>query len=176
MKITKRKNKKKMVLFVILILVLAVLVVRVAYIYTNKIDFFNQAKDNKTNTNITASRNNANDSTGTSPKTPKSNQADNGAATDKLDATITYMRQENDLLKIGVNIGTVTSVGECTVNLSNGRTSVDYTAGIQPLASSSTCKGFEISTTGLAAGEWKISINIKSNNKGVVLEDNITIE
>lgn len=170
----KKISNKKLILLVCL-LVSGAIAISVIYLFINRptpIERDNEIKDNASiDTNSTNSTNKPNES----PKTPIDNQPSDQKDSGLL-ATITYIRQEDSLLKIGVDIGVITSSGECTLNLSKDEKKVDYSVGIQPLASSSTCKGFEIPIIELSPGNWKISIVINSGDKSTTLTDNVIIE
>lgn len=171
MKTIQSDNKKKRILSIILLLLLTVSII---YLSINQLGLLNKDIDqNNNDANSNIDQNN-NDSS-ISPKTPASNQTDS-KTTDTLGATITYIKQENDLLKIGIDIDLVTSTGECTLNLSKNTEKLNYIVEIQPLASSSTCKGFEIPVIELSPGNWDMSIEIKSGDKIITLTDSVIIE
>jgi len=146
-----------------------------AYLFISQMRF-SQEGDARTNTNInTENIQNNTESLNESPKTPIGNQPGDQKDSNLL-ATITYIKQEYDLLKIGVDIGTITSSGECILTLSKDEKKLSYPVGIQPLASSSTCRGFEIPAVELSTGDWKISIVINSGDKSTTLTDSVIIE
>lgn len=171
----KKISNKKLILLVCL-LVSGAIAISVIYLFINRPTPIEQDNDIKDNASIdTNSTQNSTNSPNESPKTPIDNQPSDQKDSGLL-ATITYIRQEDSLLKIGVDIEVITSSGECTLNLSKDEKKVDYSVGIQPLASSSTCKGFEIPIIELSPGNWKISIVINSGDKSTTLTDNVIIE
>lgn len=174
MKIKKTRNgigKIRLVFFVFFALLVVALL---SYLYINQTNLKNNGvKDFKNNDSNDSQEiiNNSN----ISPKTPVGNQP-SAQKNDGLVATITYVKQEHNLLKIGVDIEIVSSNGECTLSLFKDGEGIDYSVGIQPLSSSSTCKGFEIPIIELSPGSWKISITIKAEDKNTVLTDSVIIE
>lgn len=111
-----------------------------------------------------------------STKTPINNQPSRSTNSDTLAASITYIEQTESSLKIGTLIEKVTSVGDCVLTLSHDNQTVTKTVGIQPLASSSTCKGFEIPRSDLSSGSWTINITITASTDTVKLSDSYNIE
>lgn len=93
----------------------------------------------------------------TSPKTPS--PSDSGNA-EQLSVTITAAGQNYTTVSVRALIsGTVSQSGSCTLVVTNGAKSVTKTAATQALANSSTCQGFDIQTSELGAGTWKIQLS-----------------
>lgn len=92
-------------------------------------------------------------------------------------AEITAANQDESALHIRTLIQTVASSGTCSLTMT-GPQNKTYTAkaDIQPLPSSSTCKGFDIPLENLSAGAWTIRIDfsnddlVASANKEVVIK------
>jgi len=168
--INKRSARFIVLLIVSLLIIIITASISISLIRTNV--------DKGTNTQESYESLDSNESESTeSAKTPTNLQesVDNNDDT-TLTASITYKRQEYDLLKIGVNIDTITSSGECTLRLDNNKDHLEYSVEIQPLASSSTCKGFEVPIIELSTGTWEISITIESGDKSTTLTDSVVIE
>ncbi len=74
--------------------------------------------------------------------------------------TITSV-QPGTVVYIRAIIGTVTSTGICSLSMTGpeGKT-YKTTADIQAMASSSTCKGFDIPMASLSSGKWSITISV----------------
>lgn len=122
------------------------------------------------NTTSSGSQDTPNDNTPThrpSSKTPVSNEpTDTPTPSGELRANITRVNQTETTLEIGTLIEEVTSSGTCTISLSRGEEAISpQTVGIQPMASSSTCKGFSITKNGLSSGTWNIVIDITTGDK-----------
>ena len=78
--------------------------------------------------------------------------------------SITSAIQTSASLQVGTQIAGVFSTGTCTLTLSKqGEQDIVKTAGVQPLASTSTCKGFDI-TDKLTPGVWNLSLVYESDN------------
>jgi len=79
---------------------------------------------------------------------------------DTLGVTITTV-QPGQTVRVRAIIDAVASSAKCTLNMTgpNGKT-YSATASVQPMASSSTCQGFDIPMTSLASGDWKVTITV----------------
>jgi len=114
-----------------------------------------------------------------SPKTPVKNQSSSSSSTpssnNELDARITAASQNDSVLQIRTLIQKVTSKGSCTLTLTSGDQTVTRKAGIQALANSSTCEGFNVPTTDLSQGKWNITIHISSEGQEVTLKKTVEI-
>jgi cytoskeletal protein RodZ len=122
--------------------------------------------------------NNTDENTTPTEKTPVDNQpTDNGSTTPKntVTASITAANQNGDTLQIRTLIESVDTKGTCSLTLLKGNSKVTRSADIQALASSSTCKGFDIPTSALSPGEWELTITVKLTNKQATLTKTITI-
>lgn len=77
-----------------------------------------------------------------------------------LGVTITTV-QPGQTVRVRAIVDAVASSAKCTLNMTgpNGKT-YSATAAVQPMASSSTCQGFDIPMTSLASGDWKITITV----------------
>lgn len=82
-----------------------------------------------------------------------------------LGVTITAANQNGSTVNIRSLVETVTSDGTCTLTLTKDGTTVTRTAGIQPLANASTCKGFDIPVSSLGKGAWNIQLSVTSGSK-----------
>lgn len=105
--------------------------------------------------------------------TPISNSSKSNVQTD-----ITYAMQDSPggALRIGTEISSVQSTGTCTLTLSSqGQKPITLTSDIQPLAKTSTCKGFTI--TGVPAGQWNAVLKFENNTlMGTTTSNNIVVK
>jgi len=87
---------------------------------------------------------------------------DTGETTGTVGVTITYFNQNGSQIQIRTLIDEVTSTGSCTLTLekSDG-TIVTKTSDIQAQPSSSSCKGFDLTTAEITPGTWKATISVK---------------
>lgn len=91
---------------------------------------------------------------------------DEGSATqpttpqNTLGVTITSV-QPGQTVYVRAMINSVMSSATCTLNMTgpNGKT-YSATAPVQPMASSSTCQGFNIPMTNLTSGNWQITVTV----------------
>jgi cytoskeletal protein RodZ len=85
-------------------------------------------------------------------------QSPSTAQQSTLGVTITTV-QPGQTVYIRAVIDSVISPATCTLTMTgpNGKT-YSATASVQPMASSSTCQGFNIPMTSLMSGSWKITI------------------
>lgn len=86
---------------------------------------------------------------------------DNGKR--KISATMTTANQNGSLMQIRFDLGGVTSSGTCTLSLKKGSKSVTKSAGVQALAGSTTCKGFDIPMNELSAGTWQVTLHFEND-------------
>ena len=82
----------------------------------------------------------------------------------KVNVAIPSSSQNGSNLKISSIISTVTTSGTCTLTLTkSGHNPVVKSAGVQALPSSSTCKGFDISTNELTSGAWQLTLHFENS-------------
>ena len=95
-----------------------------------------------------------------SDNTSKQNNQDQ-TNTDNTNLTITSAIQNGSILHITTLIQSVSSTGTCTMTMSqSGSSDITQTVDTQALASSSTCKGFNVTTSGMS-GQWTLNIVYK---------------
>lgn len=93
-----------------------------------------------------------------------------------IPVTITAANQSGEKLSVRSLIEAIISNGTCTLTLTKDATVVTKTSEIQPLANSSTCKGFDIPTSELSSGEWRIQLDIASGNMTGTASRTVTVE
>lgn len=180
MKSISSKSKSKLIITLSLIVIL--LLAGGAFAYWK----FAQQKDNKaidqTQSETESSTNykpptNDEKTAGSSQKQETVNNDKNGNSTpaSNLSVTITAANQNGNTLNIRTLIATISSAGSCTLTLTKNSQTVTKTSGIQALAESSTCKGFDIPTNELSKGNWHIVIKVTTGNTSGQAEQDITI-
>lgn len=119
---------------------------------------------------------------------PTSEQSAPASDTDKNDGTpdenssnlsvsITSANQDNGMLRVRSLIQPAVSSGECHITLENTSSQkIENTSDIQNLASSSTCKGFDIPIGSLSAGKWTITLKVSANKSAGTATKEITIQ
>ena len=89
---------------------------------------------------------------------------------------ITATNKTTSTLMIRTLIQKVTSTGTCSLSMasSNGAT-YSATAGVQAMASASTCQGFNVPIGSLSPGSWTITINFKDSSDTATASKEVTI-
>lgn len=113
---------------------------------TKQIDYQPPTADQKTN-GATIKENAASE-----PTTPPDQ------AQSSVNVLITSALVSSNALHIRSSIDTVSSSGTCSLKLENGAKVVTRDSDVQAMASSSTCKGFDIPSSELGTGTWKITL------------------
>lgn len=96
--------------------------------------------------------------------TPPAPVTQPGSDKKSVEIIITAANQNNNVLQIRTQIATVTSTGKCTLTLSKAEQTVTKTADIQPLASTSACKGFDIPVSELSLGSWQATLTYENDS------------
>ncbi|MFY9228214.1 MAG: hypothetical protein WAO28_02710 [Candidatus Microsaccharimonas sp.] len=86
-----------------------------------------------------------------------------GSAKQSVEVIITATNQNNGILQVRTQISRVVNTGQCTVTLTKSGNTVTKTADTQALASTSTCKGFDIPVSELSAGSWNMTLTYESD-------------
>jgi len=95
----------------------------------------------------------------------------------RIDSYITALNQTDSELQIRTNINALISSGSCKVQLSQpAQQTVTEVAGVTTLASTSTCKGFNIPLSKLAKGKWSITLTVSSNSYESVANDVVEVK
>lgn len=179
-----RKNKNTSKIFIVAILIAALLAVGGFWIYLTYFTNDSSSSDaTKKSSDISADQEPVNETNlapakgGNSNETEK-NEADNSnsASPNPLSASITSAAQNGGTLQIRTLIEKVTSSGTCTLELSKtGSNTITKNASVQALSSSSTCAGFNIPTSELSSGTWRISITITSGDDEAHLTESVVV-
>ncbi len=89
---------------------------------------------------------------------------------------ITAANQNGSIFQVRTLIQTIDSSGVCTLTLTRtGATTYTQTQGVQALPSTSTCKGFDIPTAGLA-GSWTLTVTFENATLTGTVSQPITIK
>ena len=92
-------------------------------------------------------------------------------------AEITAANQDESSLHVRTLIQTVASSGTCTLVMTGPQNkSYTATAAIQPLPSSSTCKGFDIPLAKLSPGAWTIEVSFNNDELTASANKEVTIK
>ncbi len=169
MKIIKQKSKKTLIIIIAAAVVL--LTGSSAFAYFNKLGPFSSSQNPNVNTKAATKEQ---QDAGQQVKQEKADEdakskpsgSDQPAAPvpqpsgkSTVTVSITAANQNSGMLQIRNLIEAVDSTGTCTLTLTkSGSTTVTKTAGVQALASSSTCQGFNIPVSELSKGTWNIDL------------------
>lgn len=85
--------------------------------------------------------------------------------TSNLTVTLTANNTNNGVQQLRYLISQQLSSGTCTLTLTNGSQTITKTAPVQALASSSTCQGFDITTSGMASGKWTAALTVTNGSQ-----------
>ncbi len=173
-----QKKKSPLTIKIIIVSVIIIIVAgsSVAGMYITHTGVFKDSNNTNTPTNEVDTKNTPSASTTPNPsKTPLSTQPTNDTQPNTLSASITYTREKDSSLQIGTVIDEVTSGGTCKLTLTKDGKNVTDSVGIQPLASSSTCKGFDIPIIELSKGVWEIKIDISAASKEAHLTGSVNV-
>jgi amino acid transporter len=179
MKINKKNPKQTMTVIAILAFIAVLIALGVTYYVLSGYSSNQSNLDNKPFTNSTID-----DTTPvvTTPnnldsKSTDQNQTDTSQDGGKATATITSANQNDGILQIRVLIESVTTNGTCSLTLSKqGEQSVSRETGIQALASTSTCKGFDVPVSELSNGVWNIDISITIASTTTLISKKVTVQ
>ena len=168
--------------------ILLLIVAAMIYVYAFKGTLFGWKTPQSTQTN------NSNNGVDYKPATTEQQQAGTTVKTGSSDTTttpapipnstkknvqvsITAANQNGSTLQIRVLIGAVENTGTCTLTLTRaGENSVTKTSNTQALSSTSTCQGFDVSTSELSPGTWQALITYDSSTLTGSTTKNITIQ
>lgn len=188
MKIKKTSNNKKT--FIVASIVLLLIATPLIYVYAFNGDLFGWKKpstpileregssvnlDPPTLEQQQAGNNTKNDSTSDTPPDPAPIP---GSDKKSVEVSITSANQnlQNNLLQIRAQIGAIDSAGTCTLTLTSpGKSTVTKTASTQPLASISTCIGFDVPLSEVTAGIWNVQVLYSSASLSGVASQEIEV-
>lgn len=171
MKITNQSNnKRKIIITAAIVICLAALAFGI-YWYLQHHNNNQQADVNKVNLNPPTKEE---QQAGTSAKqqavdrdqaTKNSGSSSTSTPSDSsLSVDITASNKTSSLMQIRVQINSIVNSGTCDITLTNGTSSVHHSAAVSPLASTSTCKGFDIPLSELSSGKWNYTVTVKDTS------------
>jgi len=105
--------------------------------------------------------------------TPKTDEPQKPA----ISGVINYKSVSDGMLSIRTTIDQKLDTGTCVLKLTRNSPTKSFTKSANVIAnpSSSTCKGFDIPTSELGAGSWKIVISVTSGEKKGEITGNVSI-
>lgn len=176
-----RKKSKLKPILVLLFSAIFIIGGIVAYAYVQKLGPF--AEDQLTS--MTSSRQNGQasiDAKGSPADVPVANNGKTPESSEDVESDknssvleITSTQKLDDVVRIRTLIQKVTQQGECVLEARNNGKTYNATVGVQPTASSSTCKGFDIPVSSLPPGTWDIQISYITNGEKSVARTNVSI-
>ncbi|MCX6728195.1 MAG: hypothetical protein NTV39_00275 [Candidatus Saccharibacteria bacterium] len=185
----KKKFPKKIIVIVAIAIVLVLIAGALTYVYAfnGSILGWNKAQNTSNNSgNInygpaTTEQQQAGAKTksGSNSDTPPTPTTVPGSNKKNVQVAITSANPNspNGPLQIRAQISAVDDTGVCTLTLtSSGKTTVTKTANTQPLASISTCKGFDVPLSELSVGTWSAQIQYSSSTLSGSTSQDIVIK
>lgn len=183
MRINQNRSKKPLVIILVCALVAAALAAAY-FLYFHHSD--NASRDTTNGTNYNKPTNDqikaGNDAkkqtvenNQTSTTNPKTNQSTPSGPASTLQTQITAASVQNGTLYIRNSISGIYNDGTCSLTLTHGDQTIDRSAGVQALPQSSTCKGFNITTAGMASGIWNINLTVTINGQSATATGKVTI-
>lgn len=103
-------------------------------------------------------------SSDTSSNSDKQTDSQSTTTSPTAGVTISASAQNGSIYQLRFLIDTVVSRGTCQLTLTKGSATVTKQAALQSLAQSSTCQGFDISTSELSAGTWNVSMQLSGSS------------
>ena len=182
---SKKMSKTPLIIAAALIALLAVAALTYVYAFNGSILGWSNHKTSSndkpsTNTNldkptdeqIKAGNDIKNENTDTSPAPlPQP-----GSDKQSVEVIITTPNQNAGTLQVHTQISTVVNTGQCTLTLSRTGQKVTKTADVQALASTSTCKGFDIPVSELSTGSWQATLIYENDSLTGTASKLITIQ
>ena len=192
MKINRAKKDTSKKILIIPIIITVILVGFFTYAYITKGSFFGWqpfgAKSSSVNfgpaTEEEKNAGNATKDNTVNPETPDTTKPGNEQTTNPespstttdVGLQITNKSFVNGNLHISTEILQVTSTGTCTLVLSKaGSSNVTQKVDVQPLASTSTCKGFDVPLSSLSNGTWAINLTYASTKSNGTVTDTVEV-
>lgn len=100
-----------------------------------------------------------------------------GSSKKIVEVTVSASNQNGNIFQIRSFISAVVDSGTCTLVLKKvDQATITQTAGIQPSATTSSCKGFDIPVDGLSKGNWQATISFENNELTGSAAKTITIQ
>lgn len=111
-----------------------------------------------------------------SAKNPPTTADEDNAHTSDERLVITSTGVNGTNFSVRTLINEITQSGTCTLSMtsSNGK-AYTTSAGVQPTASTSTCKGFDVPLGSLESGNWKVTVTYTNNGSTVTASKDVVI-
>jgi len=97
------------------------------------------------------------------PDEPSTPAPQPGGTKQSVEIFITAANQNSGILQVRTQISRVVNTGKCTITLTKLDKTVTKSVDTQALASTSTCKGFDIPVSELSAGSWNMTLTYESD-------------
>lgn len=173
---SKKISKKPLLITAVVVILLAVSALTYVYAFNGNILGWNNNKPSKEmpSTNLDAPtkeqikagndiKKGNSDKPDGSTGTPTAPVSQPGSNKQSIEVIITAANQNSGILQVRTQISRVVNTGQCTLNLTKSGKTVTKTADIQALASTSTCKGFDIPVSELSAGSWNATLTYEDD-------------
>ena len=142
----------------------------------NSINYGNPTGDQQQN-GSTIKQKSATSKTGSGSDQPSAPTTNPGSTQSSVNVSITAANQSGTTLQVRALIGAVVNTGTCTITfMRTGQTTVTETSSVQPLASTSTCEGFNVPTSNLSPGIWHMTITYNDTALTGASEKDVTIQ
>jgi len=145
----------------------------------NSVDYSNTTSDQKKSGDQIKlnSQDTSNKSNSTKSDQPIAPTPIPGSNKSDVQISITAANQTNSTFQVRALIGAVVSNGTCTLTFQRlNSTTITKTSDVQPLANTSTCKGFDIPLSELTTGVWHMTISYIDASLTGTAEEDITIK
>jgi hypothetical protein len=103
-------------------------------------------------------------------------EQNNQGQTAQSSVSISNISQEGALLRVRTTVASTTD-GTCKFVMSRqGESSITREAATQDMGTYSTCKGFDIDTTGMKEGPWLVSVGFSKDQANAVATTSVEIK
>lgn len=93
-------------------------------------------------------------------------EGENPNSSNDITGTVSHASVSNNKLILRITIDQYLNSGTCALKMTHqDGTSYQSTVNVAESASTSTCEGFDISTSALKSGKWSVVITVNSNGK-----------
>lgn len=128
---------------------------------------------NQTKQNSIENENTKNGSSGSDPLPSPSPQT-NGKSV--VGISITASSQSSSAYQVRSLISALTTNGTCSLKLIKDSKTINKTSGVQALANSATCQGFDIPLNELEPGVWNLTLSFENDTLTGTTTSKITVQ
>ena len=186
MRLLQKKSKKNLIITLSIVGMLVIISI-IAYLFMSpKAD---QQESNSSSTRSQSNNKSDNSSTDNSISTDSNTTVEHEAEKDiqppyegenpnsspSLTGVINYKSVTDGTLIIRTTINQMLSSGTCNLTMTNGAKTITKSSGITQNPSSSSCEGFDIPTSELGSGDWKIDITITNGDRTGNITDSVSL-